>query len=305
MKINLFSVLRNQKGATAALIAVTLPLLLGIGALTVDVGAIYLARAQLANAADAAALAGALELPDKPDSAVATAESFAQLNGKPGDSILSEVAAGDNALKVTVGRDIDLFFARIWSQFSKGITASATAEIMTYAGGNNAIVPFGIVKQPLVYGSTYKLKVGAGSGYDGNFRALALGGTGASNYESNIANGYKGTFKVGDWVLTETGDMTGPTVQGVNERLSRDSSATFDTVQEGSSRIVIAPIIDSFDVSGRSDVQIVGFAAFFLEGCGKKGNDNYVYGKFRQMVLPGDISSTVDNYGLYGVRLAQ
>lgn len=305
MKTGLLSVLRNQKGATAALLAVTMPLLLGIGALTVDVGAIYLTRAQLANAADAAALAGAGELPDKPDAALATAESYALLNGREGDTINSEVAGDDSALKVTVDRNIDLFFARIWSQFSRDITATAKAEIKTYAGGTNAIVPFGIVKQELIYGQTYLLKVGAGSGYDGNFRALALGGTGASTYESNIANGYTGTFKIGDWVSTETGDMAGPTLKGISDRLSLDPQATFDTVQSGSSRIVIAPVIDSFEVSGRSEVLIVGFAAFFLEGSGKRGNDSYVYGKFRQMVLPGDISTTAANYGLYSVRLTQ
>lgn len=39
------------------------------------------------------------------------------------------------------------------------------------------------------------------------------------------------------------------------------------------------------------DVLIVGFAAFFLEGVGGSGNNNYVTGTFMQMVVPGDIST--------------
>ncbi|MEF2143894.1 MAG: VWA domain-containing protein [Desulfovibrionaceae bacterium] len=48
-------------------IAVLLPVLLGAAGLAVDLGQIYLAHSRLQNAVDAAALAGALELPYDPD----------------------------------------------------------------------------------------------------------------------------------------------------------------------------------------------------------------------------------------------
>jgi hypothetical protein len=74
-------------------------------------------------------------------------------------------------------------------------------------------------------------------------------------------------------------------------------------VVKGSPRILIVPVIDSLTVHGRSEVLIVGFAAFFLEGVGGHGNNNYVTGKFMQMVMPGDISTGVTGYGLYGSTL--
>jgi len=49
----------RRKAATAVLVVTMVPLLLGVAALTVDVGAIYNTRADLQNLADAAALAGA------------------------------------------------------------------------------------------------------------------------------------------------------------------------------------------------------------------------------------------------------
>lgn len=54
----------RRRGAVAALVLVTIFVLLGFAALTVDVGLIYNTRAELQRTADAAALAGALRLMD-------------------------------------------------------------------------------------------------------------------------------------------------------------------------------------------------------------------------------------------------
>jgi len=166
-------------------------------------------------------------------------------------------------------------------------------------------VPFGVVKQPLIYGQTYTLKDGAGDGYSGNYGALALGGNGANVYLGNIEDGYSGLLSIGEWVYTEPGNMSGPTGNGVDYRISLDPTATFATVQKGSPRILVVPIIDSLTVNGRSQVQIVGFAAFFLEGVGGKGNKDYVTGKFMQMVMSGDSGGGGTGYGLYGAALLE
>jgi len=48
---------KNQAGATAIIVAITLPMLIGFGALAVDVGYMYVNKNELQNVADAAALA--------------------------------------------------------------------------------------------------------------------------------------------------------------------------------------------------------------------------------------------------------
>ena len=50
---------RNQAGATAVIVAITLPMLIGFTALAVDVGYMHVTKNELQNVADAAALAGA------------------------------------------------------------------------------------------------------------------------------------------------------------------------------------------------------------------------------------------------------
>jgi Flp pilus assembly protein TadG len=53
---------KNQRGATLVLFAVLLFLLIGVAALAIDLGYLFVARNELQNAADAGALAGAREL---------------------------------------------------------------------------------------------------------------------------------------------------------------------------------------------------------------------------------------------------
>ena len=299
-------ILRSQKGVVTLISALSFVVFLGIAALVVDLGIIYLNRNQVANAADAAALAGAKDLPGHTDLALANAHQYAVTNGKAGDIIVPLLSDNNTTLSITITRKVPLIFAQVFGKDSVIINASATAKVMPFKGGGIGIVPWGIEKQTLVYGQTYTLKLGGGSGYNGNFQALALGATGANNYRDNIINGYQGTYRIGDWIQTETGNMSGPTKSGVNSRISRDPTATFDTVQSNSARIIIVPVIDSLQVSGRTDVLIVGFAAFFLEGAGGGGNDCFVYGKFRQMVIPGEAAdASTTSYGLYAVVLTK
>lgn len=299
----MWSFLRDQKGSIAFLTALSMTVLLGFTALVVDVGMLYLNRSQLINTADAAALAGAQELPGRAEAARSSASAYAQQNGKQGDAITAVVADNNKEITVSVSRNVNLFFARIFNYNSQTISASAVAGIrpMSSIGG---AVPFGVVRQEFEYGVPYMLKEGGGDGYSGNYGGLGLGGNGANTYRYNIRYGYDGKLRIGQWVSTEPGNMSGPTNDGVSYRIGQEPGATFETVAKGSPRIVMIPVLDSLNVSGRSDVQIVGFAAFFLEGSGGSGSDNYVSGRFMKLVAAGDITSDANaDYGLYGTTL--
>lgn len=55
----------RRRAAAGVMVAISIPMLIGFGALAVDVGMLYGVRAELQRTADAAALAGALELLDE------------------------------------------------------------------------------------------------------------------------------------------------------------------------------------------------------------------------------------------------
>lgn len=299
------SILRSRRGSVSVITALAFTVLLGFVALVVDVGVLYLNKAQLSNMVDAAALAGVQELPADEQQAMLAVQEYALKNGRADDALEISVS-DDKTIFVRATRRVNLCFAKVFNLSFSMVHAEAGASLTSISGATG-VVPFGIVKQEFIYGKDYTLKLGAGDGYNGNFAALALGGTGATTYKENIKYGYKGKLEMVEWVPllleTEPGNMSGPTAEGVNYRMGLDQDATFETVEKSSPRIVVVPVIDSLDGNGRHSVQVDGFAAFFLEGVGGSGTNSYVTGKFMNLVMAGDISSNVSDYGVYGARL--
>lgn len=90
--------LRNERGSILVLMTFAMAALIGVAALTLDLGRYYEFRRQLQNAADAAAHAAALQLPDQP-LAESEAQYYFDLNAPSiGDSqFVVSFAPGDEA----------------------------------------------------------------------------------------------------------------------------------------------------------------------------------------------------------------
>lgn len=292
----------DERGVAVAMVAITLTVLLGIAALGVDAGLLYLERVELLNATDAAALAGVQELPDRPSTARQRAVDYAVRNGVSADLVQVEVKPGNTIIVVTAQRSVPLYFARVLGWDRASVAARSAAKVGNAKGLRRA-APFLIERQPFVFNKQYTLKTGAGpSGdpYSGNYGAGALGGSGASRYEDNIKYGYDGWLQVGDWINTEPGNMAGPTARGVKYRIDQDPGCTPEANTPDCTRVVFVPIADSLDVNGRKPVQIVGFAAFYLEGTMVDGNgtgQTSVIGRFLRMATDADLGEGGD-YGL-------
>lgn len=103
----------------------------------------------------------------------------------------------------------------------------------------------------------------------GNWGSLALGGTGGSNERTNIADGYQGPLAIGQWVDTEPGKKTGPVDQGFNDRISAGQSEfpndTYQSYNPADPRAVILPMVVWNSPNGRSQVEITGFAAVWID----------------------------------------
>ena len=152
----------------------------------------------------------------------------------------------------------------------------------------------------------YVLKEGGGGGSNGNYGALSLSGNGASSYVNNIINGYDGHLRVGDYVETEPGNMSGPTVQGVNTLINRCNhtpECTHDNYSSNCPRIITVIMVDTLNVNGRSNVRIAGFARFYLEAVAGHGNQSIVTGRFIKTVMSGELGDIEDDFGLKGVKL--
>jgi hypothetical protein len=300
--------LMSQKGTSMVVFAVALLLIMGCASITVDLGLIMNEKAKVSCAADAGALAGAQELPDNRENAVAVSKEYLQKNGV--DSSTAEITVSDdgNSIAVKTKKMVDYYFARVLG-FDKGeVSASATAKTAPISGVSEGARPFAIENQALVFDVQYILKEGGGSGTTGNYGGLALGGNGAAVYLSNIINGYDGSLSVGQYVSTEPVNISGPTGTGINT-LIKDCDhvpkCTYDNYQPDCPRIITVVIVDSLDVKGKKEVKIVGFASFFLEGVDGSGKNSIVRGRFIRITGVGETSDTQTDYGLRGIRLVK
>ncbi|HHY46265.1 MAG TPA: hypothetical protein GX506_03090 [Firmicutes bacterium] len=305
--------LRDERGSIAAILALAMGVLLSMTALVVDGGLLYLVRARLADAADASALAGVQELPENPEEAELVARDFASRNGVPAGGVVVNISDNWHRIEVEVSQTVNLMFARLFGFRQVEVKAKSCARVGPVRAVKGA-VPFGVERQAFEYGVQYTLnyvsndKDRENGRHRGNFGALALGGTGGGTYRDNIKYGYSGTLHVGDWVETEPGRMAGPTWQGVEYRINQCDhvpGCSWNSFVPGCPRLVYVPIVDSaIPPKGRDYVQIVGFAAFFLEGVEGHGSSARVTGTFIRTVIEGECWDGED-FGLRSCRLVE
>jgi Flp pilus assembly protein TadG len=126
---------RAERGSVAIVVAIMLPVIIGFGGMVITVGSWYLTQAQLQNAADAAALAGAKDLPNSPSSAAAAAQTLAADNVS-GATVtpVTPYNGSSSEIQVTVSKPGSTWFVGIFGISAPTITATAVAEVAQGTG---------------------------------------------------------------------------------------------------------------------------------------------------------------------------
>lgn len=307
-ELNKLNKLNNEKGAVAVLVVTALTVLLGMMALVVDAGSLYLNDVKMANALDAAALAGSQVLPDSPALAYQLAESYAAKNGVRPEELVIQISDDHREISVQAKRQVNYAFAQVLGLSSGEVNRAAGAKIGIISSVKG-VTPFSIQEQELAYNEEYVLKSGAGADFGeaphcGWYGAIRLGGNGANVYESNLKEGYQSKLEIGDVLDVENGNMSGPTTRGVEYRINQckhTPNCTGEHFAADCPRLIAVPVVAP---SGSGRVEVKGFAMFFLERVDGQGNRNNVWGKFVQAHLPGEITEDEGaNYGVYSSYL--
>ncbi len=294
--------LQAERGSSAVIVALMIVVLLSISAIVVELGMMYVERSRLVIGAEASALAGAASFPYRESgeyleedyqAMIDEAARIAAQNDLDDYEIrlLPEDEDPKNIVEVVAREEVDLFLARVMG-FDLGRVSGLAAAKSVPISGFLGVLPLGIPEDEFEGFGVYELKVAAGSGEEGNYQPLALGGTGSNNYRDNLDNGYDEILRVEDIVDTETGNMSNPTKQGLEDRY------------ESGDREIIIPIVTSPE-SGRSEVGILGFGVFYLENIDEDQATGHtiVEGTFRDKVSEGELSDSGVDYGLRGTRL--
>jgi hypothetical protein len=294
---------RKYRAQIVVIMALASATLIGAIALCTDVGLLYYNWGLLQKVADAAVLAGANYLPDDAAGAVSAANSFASQNGIAAGEVNSTTVAADHmSITVQLKRTVPYYFARVVGLSSGLVTAQATAGLEG-AGAVNGMVPIGIdSRTTYTYGQSISLMTGQYG--PGNWGPLALGGTGASNFASNIQFGYSGEISVGQLITTETGQMVGPTRSAFNARLAAGAdsypSGTFANHTITDPRVVTVPMINYASVGGTSQVPVLGFAELWLVGM---DSHETIFTYFIKQVTGSTPSASAPIYGAWAAVL--
>jgi len=323
----------SERGQGLVLGALALFVVAGFAALAIDVGQAMHERRELQKAADAAALAGAGELPFSAGDALAIAQEWAEKNGIDVAGELSSVEvtsthAPNDTITVQVERDVPYLFARVLGFDSQTIHATATARVGSPAA-MAGLRPFGVLESAIDYSGSTPLKYDSQNVTNGNFGAVAIDGNGASVYRNTIkygsdtpvcAQGQLGCTN--STIETEPGNMTGPTRQGIDYLIDHTADACdeFDKVfvpddgtpnpndytltdrcnpfrpggADDSQQFIVTPVIDHL-CDGRCDVTVLYFAVFFVENLGScTGNSCEVHGRFAKANV--DVGGLIASY---------
>lgn len=297
----------DEDGSVLVLVALVLTAMMGFAALGTDVGMLVVERQRLSTVADAAALSGAQFLPEAPDLAADGAQTILRKNGL--DPALSQVVISEDhhRVRVSLSKTVPLAFARLLGKESSDVVGRATAltaNLSAYYGA----APIGVPRADWQIGQQVNLKLDAQDGTisPGNYQALALGKSGASSYENNLMYGYDAWIRQDEWVDTQTGNMAGPSIRAVNYRIGLDPAATATTYNRQSPRLVVVPVLEDFNVNGKGQVHVVGFATFFLEQAIDYGNERgAIVGRFVKLIVEGEGSTMAPDFGARTTKIIQ
>lgn len=322
--------LRDDRGVSTLLLAVLLPAILGMQALTVDATRTFVERRALQNAVDAAALAAATYLPSTNATVLALARdaavAYASLNGvaiTEADVTFTTDRQPFDRVHVYAQADVAFAFARTFG-LSIGAVGSQGVAQLGQLGSMAGVLPWGIDPPAggFQFGAAYCLKLGSGGGDEcsdhiqGNFHAVDIDDTGsgsASIYRDRIVTGSLTSVHTGDVRRIVNGNMNGPTRQAIEDRLGSDTEQFADVIETlagggyrvldwHSPRIAILPVVQ-YDTENAT---ILGFAVFFIEAYSDNGA---VTGRFIDTVVPGGrwapLSGTGGGYGTHVARLIQ
>jgi hypothetical protein len=115
----------RESGQVLPILAMLVVVLIGLLGLAIDVGRLYVAKAELSRSLDAAALAGVLELPDQ-GAAQSRAAAYLSKN-LPGATASYPESSSQSVFKVNGTRNVPLVFMRVFGFDAMDVKAGAAA----------------------------------------------------------------------------------------------------------------------------------------------------------------------------------
>jgi hypothetical protein len=303
------NLLNNQKGSVIVLLAIVMTGLLAGTAVVTDIGVNYVIQSRLSIAADAAALAAGTKLGEGYDSIKQAALRNAEKNGLAAENVIVEIDENGGGVTVRAQAPMQLYFARIFGA-EGGLMEQRARVAKTRPTAFFDIFPLGMDESlNLAYNTRVNLfgsdllgdssKRGALSFYDEDGKLM----TGANTLREFLKNGYPGLVEVDDLIYAKPGVNNGPVSEGVDYRINLAPNSTLENLANDCPRILILPVYRQLP---GDFVQVVDFAAFWIESRVGQGNNLQVWGHFiKPHMNPAASVEGESPYGMTATRLVQ
>lgn len=324
----------GQKGQVAAIVTVLIVCLIGIVALVIDVGSLYQKKGFFQRVADAAALAGAQELPESTNDALLSAVNYADMNDVdiPYDcrdytseeiEFSSTLSPNDTITVALANREAPLYFGKIFGGDTVSLGASATAMI----GSPSQM--FGVVPWAAIIpeGSNWEYWLQQVIGDDmiisrdidqSDFYAwddTDHPGGWNHRYRDRIINGYSEPLSVGDTIYAR-GINIAQTVSATNTRVGtwdpfydivENDSGILRLIQNDTQFVIVPLIYEIRRPRWPEETEILAFAPFVLVSIEGSGNRRRVIGRFidQAIIINNSDVMAVDQTGIRVVRLTR
>jgi Flp pilus assembly protein TadG len=239
----------SERGSILAISALgMLTFLLAVG-LCVDISHFYVVKAELQNAADAAALAGASALNSAPNGITEATNRAVQLMnnyefnnqgvtiepenvkfavnfGGPYMDAASAQSQAENIRFVHVEippKPVGVFFATpVLNTNTVNLSQEAIAGMSVAPNVFCDWIPLSVIDDDvntILPGNLYTIRAGPGNKVSpGNYQILAVDGKGGKEVREDLAGGVDNCLGAGEMVLTKPGVTAGPVRQGLNTR---------------------------------------------------------------------------------------
>jgi Flp pilus assembly protein TadG len=300
---------RSESGQAVVLSVVWMVVLLGMAGLVIDVGSWYRSQRDLQADADAAALAGAQELPNDTSTAGGLAKTYASKNGfvLPTSGItISGTVVPDDSITVKVDKNAPTFFSKVFGVATVPVRAEAMAK-SSLMGSAKYVAPIAVnIQHPMLSGVNAgvncpcfdvptTLPLGK-TGAPGAFALIDLdgnkGGTGASDLGAWIQNGYDQYLDLGDY-FSNTGAKF-------------DSTAITDSLGARIGTVLMFPVYDTLTGTGVTALyHVVAWVGFRVDSFTASGNDGTLTGVFTSITWEGLPATQPNSQPNLGARVVE
>jgi hypothetical protein len=288
---------KSERGQVVVLWVVSTVVLLGMAALVVDVGAWWRDKRRLQGTADAAALAGAQELPQSPGQARTVATNYANDNGGDvagADITVTSGPSTNDTIDVTARRTDPGFFSNVLGIGSANISAHAKARVGPPVKALHVAPMVVFCDHPLIQNcdGTGSPRFGPLNKADMDYDPMgAPGAFGMLNLDGG--NGTPGSSDEADWIL-----------HGFNKYLPlgdyrSDPGAKFsstniqDALTARLGDVLLFPVYKTLDEQGQNAIyDIIGWIGFRLTGFEVHGNNATLHGYFTEFIAQGILSGS-------------